>query len=182
LRQLAPKTYLEVGSGFSTRFARRAVTDGALQTKIVSLDPHPRANIAQLCDTIVRQRLEDADLSIFDQLQAGDVVTFDGTHRSFVNSDVTVFFLEVLPRLPRGVLVHVHDIYLPYDYPPGMPFYNEQYLLASYIVAGGKLEIVLPNTYVSRNPELRAPIEHVATKALVAGVEISGCGFWVRTL
>ena len=181
LRGFAPKTYLEIGSGHSTRFARRAVSDGSLRTKIVSIDPLPRANISELSDSIIRSRLEDADLSIFDQLKPRDIVLFDGTHRSFVNSDVTVFFLEVLPRLPRGVLVLIHDIYLPYDYPPGIPFYNEQYVLAAYMEAGTKLELVLPNAYITRDDDLRRPLENAAREVLVPGVEISGAGFWVRT-
>ena len=180
MRSFAPKTYLEIGSGHSTRFARRAIVDGSLPTKITAIDPHPRANISQLSDSIIRARLEDTDLSIFDQLEAGDIVLFDGTHRSFVNSDVTVFFLEVLPRLARGVLVLIHDVYLPYDYPPGTPFYNEQYLLAAYMEAGNKLELVLPNAYVTRDEELRARLEGAARDVLVHGVELSGCGFWVR--
>jgi hypothetical protein len=181
LRDLAPKTYLEVGSGHSTRFARRAVTDGALPTKILSIDPHPRANISKLSDSITRSRLQDTDLSVFDQLESGDVVLFDGSHRSFVNTDVTVFFLEVLPRLSRGVLVAVHDVYLPFDYPPGIPFYNEQYLLGAYMAAGTKLELVLPNAYVTRDPELRLPLEAAVKQSLVPGAKLAGCAFWVRT-
>jgi hypothetical protein len=181
LRARKPKTYLEIGSGNSTRFARRAIADGSLPTTIISLDPYPRADISNLSDTIVQMRLEDADLSIFNRVEVGDIVVFDGTHRSFVNSDVTVFFLEVLPNLPPGVLVLVHDIYLPYDYPPGIPFYNEQYVLAAYMEAGDKLELVMPNAYVTRDAELRAPLDRAARASLIPGVEISGCGFWVQT-
>jgi hypothetical protein len=181
LRALAPNTFLEIGSGHSTRFARRAVIDGSLPTRIVSVDPHPRANISTLSDSIIPSRLEDTDLSVFDQLGAGDVLLFDGSHRSFVNTDVTVFFLEVLPRLPRGVLVLIHDVYLPYDYPPGIPFYNEQYLLAAYMIAGNKLELVFPAAYVLRDQELRLPLEMAVKKYLVNGVELVGAGFWVQT-
>jgi len=181
LRSLAPKTFLEIGSGHSTRFARRAVIDGSLPTRIVSVDPHPRANISTLSDSITASPLEDTDLSVFDQLGAGDVLLFDGSHRSFVNTDVTVFFLEVLPRLPRGVFVLIHDVYLPYDYPPGIPFYNEQYLLAAYMVAGDKLEVIFPAAYVLHDHELRLPLEIAVEKYLVKGVELVGAGFWVQT-
>jgi hypothetical protein len=77
------------------------------------LDPEPRAQIDALCDTSIRRRLEDCDLSMFDQLEAGDILFFDGSHRVFTNSDVTVFFLELMPRLKPGVIVHIHDIFLP---------------------------------------------------------------------
>ena len=114
----APETYLEVGSGFSTKFARLAIAAGNLPTKIISVDPQPRSGIDSICDEIVRCPLEDMDLAAFDRLSAGDISFFDGTHRIFTNSDTTVFFLEVLPRLKRGVLVHVHDIFWPDDYTP----------------------------------------------------------------
>src|SRR5262249_13315340 len=107
-----PRRYVEVGSGNSTRFARRAIADPRLSTRITSIDPAPRAHIDPLCDVVVRQPLERADLGLFADLAAGDVVFLDGSHRAFMGSDVTVFFFEVLPRLPAGVLVHVHDIVL----------------------------------------------------------------------
>lgn len=180
LRELKPTTYLEVGSGHSTRFARRAITDGNLGTKIISIDPHPRADVSPLSDTIVQSRLEDTDLDVFNIIEPGDFVFFDGSHRSFVNTDVTVLFLEVLPKLPRGTIVFVHDIYLPYDYPVGIPFYNEQYLLAAYLLAGNELEVLFPCAYVTRDADLRRPIEEAVKTSLVPGVELTGCGFWMR--
>ena len=108
----APSRYMEIGSGNSTKFARHAIQHARLSTSIVSLDPNPRG-VGALCDKIVRKRLEDCDLSLFDQLEAGDILFLDGSHRVFTNSDVTVFFLELMPRLRPGVIVHVHDILLP---------------------------------------------------------------------
>src|ERR1700733_3021445 len=98
----APARYMEIGSGYSTRFARHAIQTVGLSTVIASLDPKPRAGIDALCDTVIRRRLEEADLAVFDQLEAGDILFFDGTHRALTNSDVTVFFLELLPRLKPG--------------------------------------------------------------------------------
>ncbi|HEV7517602.1 MAG TPA: class I SAM-dependent methyltransferase, partial [Thermoanaerobaculia bacterium] len=82
-----PRLYIEIGSGDSTRFARRAVRDFALPTRIVSIDPEPRAEIDALCDEVVRSHLEDADLGLFADLRRGDVVFHDGSHRVFQNSD-----------------------------------------------------------------------------------------------
>src|SRR4029077_2329278 len=133
-----PALYLEVGSGYSTKVVRRAIKDRSLQTKIVSIDPHPRSEVDRLCDEVVRQPLEKCDLKIFDPLQAGDILFMDGSHRALMNSDVTVLFLEILPRLRSGVLVHLHDIFLPVDYPPYWEleyyphrYWSEQYLLAA---------------------------------------------------
>ena len=94
-----PQRLIEVGSGQSTKIARRAIRTHRLQTKITSIDPQPRSEIDLLCDSIVRKKLEDCDLTIFDSLDAGDIFFFDGSHRTFMNSDVTVFFLEILPHL-----------------------------------------------------------------------------------
>ncbi|MBN2581908.1 MAG: class I SAM-dependent methyltransferase, partial [Planctomycetes bacterium] len=90
-----PQRYVEIGSGYSTKFARQAILDRRLPTELVSIDPEPRAEIDELCDDVIRSRLEDADLSVFERLQSGDVLYMDGSHRCFPNSDVTVFFLEV---------------------------------------------------------------------------------------
>ena len=68
-----------------------------------------------------------------------------------MNSDATVFFLEILPRLPGGVLVGIHDVFLPYDYPRDYAdrYYSEQYLLAAHLIAGNPaLEPVLPGLTV----------------------------------
>src|SRR5262245_52540208 len=108
---------LSIGSGHSTKFARRAVVDYGLPTQITSIDPHPRAEIDALCHRTIRKPLEETDLNVFDELEPGDVVFFDGSHQYFMNSDVTVFFLDVPPRLKPGTLVQVHDNTLPYDYP-----------------------------------------------------------------
>jgi hypothetical protein len=140
LKRRDPAQYLEVGSGFSTLFARRAIEDFGLRTRIVSVDPHPRAEVDSCCDEVVRAPLEQADLSVFDRLQDGDVVLMDGSHVALMNSDATVFFLEVLPRLAAGVLVGVDDVFLPWDYPPPWTgrVYGEQYLLAAFLLGGAE--------------------------------------------
>ena len=152
-----PKKYYEVGSGNSTKFVRKAIMNHNLQTKITSIDPNPRTEIDAICDTIIRRPLEQVDLSIFDKLRANDVLFIDGSHRCFTNSDVTVTFLDILPRLSAGVLVGFHDIMLPYDYPPDWREYHfsEQYLLAvSLLAESTKFDIILPAFFVSKDSEL----------------------------
>jgi hypothetical protein len=153
-----PARYMEIGSGHSTQFARHAVRIGDLATTITSIDPHPRASIDLLCDTSIRQGLEACDLSVFDVLDAGDILFFDGSHRMFTNSDVTVFFCEVMPRLKPGVLVHIHDIFLPDDYPLDWSdrLYSEQYALAVMLLCPQPpFEVVLPNYFVASDPDLQ---------------------------
>jgi len=158
VRRHTPANYVEIGSGMTTCFARQAVKDGGCTTRITSIDPEPRAEIDEICDDVIRDGLETFDLSYFDRLQAGDIVFFDGSHRSFMNSDVTVFFIDVLPRLAPGVIVHLHDINLPYDYPESFKhwYWNEQYMLAVYMM-GRRDSIVplLPTTFICRSPSFR---------------------------
>jgi hypothetical protein len=178
----APRTYLEIGSGTSTAFVRDAITRHDLPTRIVSIDPQPRAEIDQICDTVVRSSLEEADLGIFDELQAGDVVLLDGSHRSFTNSDVTVAFLDVLPRLPAGVVLGIDDIYLPCDYPAEWTwrFYNEQYLLAAWLLGGSaRMELRSANYFASQDPELRRLVQPLWSDGLFDGLPTDGNGFWV---
>ena len=152
-----PKTYIEIGSGMSTLFARQAIKDARLKTKVISIDPQPRQEVDEICDEVIRDGLETCDISLFDQLQEGDILFFDGSHRSFMNSDVTVFFIDVLPRIKPGVIVHIHDVTLPWDYPEFFKYWywNEQYMLAVYLMAGrDQLNPIFPTTWVCREISL----------------------------
>lgn len=183
MRDREPSLYLEIGSGNSTKFVARARRDGDLATRIVSIDPHPRAEIDSLCDEVVRKPLEAADLEAFSALRAGDILFFDGSHRVFMNSDVAVFFLEVLPSLPSGVLVGIHDIYLPDDYPDDIAdrFYSEQYMLAAWLLGGAEAEIVLPAWRVSIDPKLGRALDGLWSRPGLAPVDRHGVGFWFLT-
>lgn len=175
-----PATYLEIGSGYSTKLVRRAIRDHSLATQLISVDPRPRAEIDKLCDEIIREPLESTKLARFEQLQAGDILFFDGSHRVLMNSDVTVFFLEVLPRLRPGVLVHLHDIELPYDYMPERAhwFYSEQYMLAASLLAKPNFRVVLPNAFISREQDLVALVQPLWQQ--LPGVAFRGNSFWIE--
>ena len=153
-----PRRIVEVGSGNSTKFARRAMRDHDVQATLVSIDPHPRAEIDALCTRVIRQPLEQVEHEVFAGLEAGDVLFIDSSHRVFTNSDVAAFFLEILPRLRPGVLLHIHDIFLPWDYPVtwSKRYYSEQYLLATWLLAGPeRLRLVMSNGFVCGDPALR---------------------------
>jgi Methyltransferase domain len=175
-----PAIYLEIGSGVSTKFARRAITGHALRTRIVSIDPEPRSEIDTLCDTVIRSRLEDIPPAALPELAAGDVVFFDGTHRVFQNSDVTAFFLDILPDIKPGVLVGVHDIFLPHDYPADwlQRFYSEQYLLACWLLAGNRLKIELPILPCTKTPALHGILNPLWQAPNLRGANHSGGAFW----
>jgi Methyltransferase domain len=183
IRARAPRLFVEIGSGNSTLFANRARVDGGLDTRIVSVDPEPRRDIDSICDRVLRQPLEEADLGIFAELTAGDVLFMDGTHRVFTNSDATVFFLDVLPELAPGVLVGIHDIHLPDDYRPehSRRYYSEQYMLAAYLLGEASwLESALPCWYVCHHPQLEG-LAHSLIPPEFAKRSPAGVIFWLTS-
>ena len=178
-----PKLFLEVGSGNSTKFARKAITDHRLNTKIISIDPKPRVEIDVICDQVIRKPVEAISLDIVDQLGPGDILYVDNSHRALMNSDATVIFIDVIPRLKPGVLVEIHDVTLPYDYPAAWAsrYYSEQYLLAAYLLARGhRFDVVLPNAFISSDPELKTILMPLWQKREMQNVETHGCSFWIQ--
>jgi hypothetical protein len=180
-----PSLYLEIGSGNSTKFVRRSIVDHGLSTQIVSIDPVPRAEVGSLCDRSIRQPLETVDLGIFDSLRSDDILMIDGSHRCFQNSDATIFFLDILPRLKSGVLVFIHDIFLPYDYRPEWVgrWYSEQYLLGVLLLndRGRRYDILFPGLFVDRDDALRARAESMwAAVGHEAPLPNGATGFWMR--
>lgn len=178
------KIYIEIGSGISTKFVRKSIIDNGLPTKIVSIDPSPRAEVEAQCDTSIRQSLENVDLDFAASLNAGDILMLDGSHRCFQNSDVHVFFLEILPELRPGVLIFIHDIFLPYDYRPEWreKWYSEQYLLAVLLLNDlqHRYEIIFPGLFVDKDPELRAAAEKLWDGVNhEASLPNGATGFWM---
>jgi predicted O-methyltransferase YrrM len=180
VRESAPANYLEIGSGISTLVARKAIEDGALPTKVTAVDPRPRVEIEKACDSLIRAPFDRAE--DLPTLGRGDIVFLDGGHRVGTASDVTVFFLEMLPRLAPGVLVHVHDVYLPNDYPPELLArnYSEQYMLAAVLLAAGsKYLIEFPAFYVTHGGLVDLGVEPWRRLA-AAGLAMHGESFWFR--
>jgi hypothetical protein len=177
-----PDRYVEIGSGISTRvagFARRA---GLPDLQIVSVDPQPRVDVARICNEVYRRRLEEDVAAVLAKLTPRSVLFFDGSHRSFPGSDVTVFFLTLLPRLPPGVLVHIHDIYLPADYPATLRsrLWSEQYLLAAWLLGGGaNISVQLPAALLAQDRQaLEILRSRLSPAAAAAGFPASS--FWFR--
>lgn len=183
LKRHNPKRFLEIGSGVSTKFARRAVDRLGLQTRLTSIDPEPRNVVDQLCDEVIRRPLEQCDPAMFQALEPGDILFLDSSHRAFQGSDVTVFFTEILPRLKPGVIVQVHDIYLPDDYISGhlRQLWNEQYLLAVALLFGpDRFEILFPCWWVGRDPALRRHAREAVCQGPLETVDLYGASFWMR--
>ena len=179
LRRLQPRLVIEVGCGNSTRVTRQAILDGKLETKIVAVDPQPRTDIAHLVDRFEQARLESLSGSdLFASLGSGDILFIDSSHEVRAGNDVAHLFGRVIPRLATGVVIHIHDIFLPYEYPAnffrGYPSWGEQYVLHA-LLAGGAFEILWPGHYLQRSrPGARAGLPF-----LDLGQAQS---FWIRKL
>jgi len=181
LGALRPARYFEVGSGHSTRFARRAIADCGLATRITSVDPAPLTEVDALCDEVIRARLEDVDPARFRELEAGDVMFVDGSHRCLPNSDVTAVFLDILPYLNEGVVVGFHDINLPWDYPADAArrAYSEQYVLAAHLLAARRTTIVLASLFASLDPQLAQVLAPLWRRLGLEAAQTHGSSFWM---
>lgn len=180
-----PQKYIEIGSGNSTKVARKAIIENNLKTEITSIDPFPRANIDHLADKVIRKPFENLldNKFIIDELNENDILFIDNSHRVFPNSDAMICFLELLPFLKKGVVVHIHDIYLPYDYPQFMcdRFYNEQYMLAAFLIANPeKYKTILPNYFISEDKELSNIISPFWDHPNLINVEKHGGSYWLQ--
>jgi hypothetical protein len=183
MAEYKPKKYIEIGSGNSTKVAFKAKTEQKLNTQIISIDPRPRAAIDHLADIVIREPFENTDYKLVDELNENDILFVDNSHRILPNSDSMVFYLEILPRLRKGVIVHIHDIYLPYDYPQFMcdRFYSEQYGLAMYLLANpNKYVTILPNYFIHKDKELSEHISPIWNHVNMTNVERHGGSLWLR--
>ncbi len=167
VRRSRPRRIVEIGSGWSTLCSlaalRRNVEEGAAG-RIEAIEPYPYDFVREVgADPLVELRvtqLQDVSLDTFRTLEPGDILFIDSSHVLRTGSDVQYEFLEVLPRLPAGVLVHVHDIFLPYEYPRRWlvdehRFWNEQYLLQAFLIGNTGFEVVWGGSWMHyRHPDL----------------------------
>jgi predicted O-methyltransferase YrrM len=139
VRDRKPGRIVEVGSGHSTRFMARAIRDENFPCAITAIDPAPRASIDGLGVKILRRTVQEAGPGPFELLEAGDILFIDSSHILMPGTDVDFLFNHVLPALAPGVLIHIHDIFLPDDYPPEWQWrgYNEQLAVGTLLQGRG---------------------------------------------
>lgn len=183
LIQEQPQHYIEVGCGTSTRVAFSAKKQHQINTKIIAVDPTPRLPVLNLVDQHICATMQSLDIQWWKQWSDRDLLFIDNSHRSLPGSDVTTFFLEVLPELPKGMLLHIHDIYWPYDYPTNMceRGYNEQYLLAQAILLQPeRYEIIAANHWFTTDVVWKQTREALWASTTNEKLEKTGCSFWCR--
>ena len=139
-RRLRPTGIVEIGSGHSTRFFAAAIDDAGLETRLIAVDPAPRADLDGLRGVeLHRTTVQHLDSAVIEQLRPGDFFVVDSSHIAMPGSDVDWLLTELLARLPCGVLVHIHDVFLPDPYPASWAWrgYNEQTVVAALLLGGG---------------------------------------------
>ncbi|MET0527405.1 MAG: class I SAM-dependent methyltransferase [Microvirga sp.] len=176
-----PARIVEIGSGHSTRFMAQAVEDAGLPTRIICIDPAPRAAFGKLKVEHKPVLLRDAEPGIFETLAAGDILFIDSSHIAMPGTDVDRLFLDVLPRLASGTLVHIHDITLPDAYPESWDWrgYNEQ-LLVGTLLQGRGFELVFSSHFVAKHHAKALPTGILSRIPLVPGAHETSV--WLRKL
>lgn len=153
VRQAAPRRVIEVGCGNSTRVTRQALRDSGTECTLTAIDPYPRADIADVVDRFEQARLETVDPALFADLAAGDILFIDSSHQVRMSNDVAHLFCRIIPALAPGVVIHVHDVFLPYEYPnrffSDCPSWAEQYVLHA-LLQGGGYDILWPGYYLQK--------------------------------
>jgi Methyltransferase domain len=150
LRLKKPRRLFEIGSGHSTLIARRALLknrDAGAECKHLCIEPFEAPWLERTGVITLRQRLEEVDRTLFEELEENDVLFIDSSHIIRPQGDVLTEYLEILPLLSPGVIVHVHDIFSPRDYPrewvvERMRLWNEQYLLEAFLTGNDSWKIL----------------------------------------
>lgn len=156
IRRHRPRMLVEVGCGNSTRIARLALMDGVINSRLIAIDPNPRTDIDEFSDEIYRDSVENLDgISVFAELGENDVLSIDSSHELRAGNDLTHLYLRVFPMLGPGVIVHIHDIFLPYEYRADWVMnqrlpYSEQYLIQVMLNCDGRFEVLWPGYYLQR--------------------------------
>ncbi len=181
VRRLRPKRIVEVGSGHSTRFFARAIADSGLNTSVTAIDPAPRADLAGLkAVQLLRRPLQEVGFSPFADLAAGDILAIDSSHVLMPGSDVDMLQNRILPQLAAGVVVQLHDIFLPDDYPAEWEWrgYNEQLGVAALLQGGSGWIVEFASHYaVTRLANL---VEAGTVGQLPRPMGAHESGLWIR--
>jgi len=160
IRYFKPKRIIEVGSGYSTLMAMNAIANNKLEDSEytchqICIEPYEAQWLEDIGVELIRERVEDTDISLFTNLESNDILFIDSSHIIRPQGDVLFEYLEILPLLKSGVLVHVHDIFTPKDYLNEWIYnhvlWNEQYLLEAFLIFNSEFRIIGALNYLSHN-------------------------------
>jgi hypothetical protein len=179
IRHLKPQRIIEIGGGYSTQLAGKALAANRRGT-LTCIEPYPeRLNGAGPNVELIQKRVEEIDVNFFSCLEANDILFIDSSHTVKFGSDVCYEFLELLPRLAPGVWVHVHDIFLPHDYPAEWLIerrmaLNEQYLLEAFLSFNEQFQVALANYWLC--------LDHRAEAARLWPANAGASSLWMKRI
>jgi hypothetical protein len=161
IRLIRPRRLFEIGSGYSTLVAMRAIRrnreeDASYDCKHICIEPYEMPWLERTGVAVVRKRVEDLDVALFSELRSDDILFIDSSHVIRPQGDVLFEYLELLPTLADGVIVHIHDIFSPRNYPPlwiveDVKFWNEQYVLEAFLSNNHDWRIIGALNYLRHN-------------------------------
>lgn len=147
IRHKKPSLFVEIGSGFSTLMASSAIRKNGIECEHICIEPYEVEWLNQLNVQVIRKKVEEVDMEIFRRLEKNDILFIDSSHIIRPQGDVLFEYLEILPRLKSGVIIHIHDIFTPKDYLDEFVFkyhylWNEQYLLEALLSNNNNYRII----------------------------------------
>jgi hypothetical protein len=160
IRHFQPKRIIEIGSGFSTYVSTKASIlnkeSSGVECELSAIEPYPNETLKQGfrgLSRLVTEPVEQVELRFFSQLRKNDILFIDSSHVSRIGGDVNYIYLEILPRLNRGVIVHVHDIFFPKEYMREFIFnwgwfFTEQYILQAFLVFNNAFRVMWCSSYM----------------------------------
>jgi predicted O-methyltransferase YrrM len=161
IRLYKPKRIIEIGSGFSTLIAREAISmnshyDPEYHCRHICIEPNMSSLLKIAEIELINEKVENIDLSLFTSLESNDILFIDSSHIIRPQGDVLLEYLEVLPVLKSGVLVHLHDIFTPRDYLDDWIYerhslWNEQYILEAFLNFNSEFRIIGALNYLAHN-------------------------------
>lgn len=175
IRNAKPKKIIEIGSGFSTLLALQAIRknkEEGWNTELVCIEPYAKPWLTKLDGiTLIRNRVEKMDLLFFSSLQKNDILFIDSSHIIRPENDVLFIYLQLLPVINSGVLIHIHDIFSPRDYRQEWltqmyRFWNEQYLLEALLYHNSHFKILFSLNYLKNDyyTETSRVLIHLSTQ------------------
>lgn len=181
IRHFQPRTIIEIGSGQSTKIAAMACLKNK-NTKLISIEPYPQPILKKGfpgLNKLIVKKVEEIDIKLFTSLKKNDILFIDSSHVLNTGGDVAYEFLQILPQLKKGVIIHIHDIFLPFEYPipwirDEKRFWTEQYILQALLTFSKAFKVLIANNYLCY--KYKKQLREVYPKV----PHISGGSMWIQ--
>ena len=196
IRHFQPKKIIEIGCGYSTYLSAEAILKNeeksGYRADLIAVDPYPNRVLKSGfpgLSRLITEKIEDIDLEEYKALKENDILFIDSSHVLKIGNDVHHEYLEILPRLNKGVIVHIHDIFVPCEYPKMWVlkmrrFWNEQYLVQAFLAFNNVFEVLWCGSYMHlKHPDKLAEAFASYNQATVWSTYRPGAtSLWIRKI